>query len=117
MAWNIITELLWRKDSQRYLRIRYEDFVREPQQWSQRMTGLAGKPQALLPFDAEGRLNVGVAHTVAGNPNRFDSGSIGIRADQEWESRIATRQRLAVTALTFPVLHRYDYPVAPSRKH
>ena len=29
-VWNVLTELLWRSDRERYLRIRYEDFVAEP---------------------------------------------------------------------------------------
>lgn len=114
-TWNIIAERLWSHDRSRYLRLRYEDLVADPHLWSRKTCELAGISEPVLPFADDGCLNVGVSHTVAGNPNRFDSGAIRIRADQEWESLISNRQRLAATALTLPVLHRYGYRAARNR--
>ena len=115
-AWNIVTELLWRSDSSHYTRIRYEDFVCDPQRWSGAMTALCGFANAALPIDHDKKLSVGVAHTVAGNPNRFDTGSIAIRADQAWEGLIGSRQRYAVTAMTLPFLRHYGYPIGRSSR-
>lgn len=114
-TWNLIAERLWSRDRKRYLRLRYEDFAADPQLWSRRACELAGVDNPSLPFDPDGCLNVGVSHTVAGNPNRFNSGAIRIRLDHEWNSLISNRQRLAATALTLPVLHRYGYRISRSR--
>ncbi len=108
-AWNVVTELLWRHDKARYLRIRYEDFVAEPQTWSQRVLELAGVPEATLPFRDAHTIELGVTHTVAGNPNRFATGAVAIRSDDEWRRKFARRHQLSVMAFTLPVFKRYHY--------
>jgi hypothetical protein len=108
-TWNVVTELLWRDDAQRYLRIRYEDFVADPRQWSRRVAALAGLPNATLPFVDDRTIEVGVTHTAAGNPNRFNRGAVTIRGDEEWRRRFPKRDQLGVVALTLPVFARYHY--------
>jgi hypothetical protein len=49
------------------------------------------------------------AHTAAGNPMRFTSGKIAIRADERWRTSMPGSQRRAVTALTLPLLSHYGY--------
>ena len=56
---------------------------------------------------------LGISHTVSGNPNRFDTGSVALRPDQAWKKDMNPRNRNLVTALTFPLLYRYGYPLAP----
>ncbi|HEY3834131.1 MAG TPA: sulfotransferase domain-containing protein [Acidimicrobiia bacterium] len=107
--WNVLTELLWRNDRERYLRIRYEDFVAEPRVWSQRVVELAGLPHAALPFVDDRTIEVGVAHTAAGNPNRFNRGAVSIRSDDEWRRRFPRRDQLGVVGLTLPMFARYHY--------
>jgi hypothetical protein len=108
-VWNVVTELLWRGDRARYLRVRYEDFVADPRAWSARVAAIAGVPDATLPFVDDRTIEVGVAHTVAGNPNRFATGAVTIRSDDEWRRKFPRRDQLGVVGLTLPVFTRYRY--------
>lgn len=64
-----------------------------------------------LPFMGERGVELGASHTVSGNPNRFQTGMVRLRPDDEWVSRIRLRDRTLVTLLTFPLLARYGYPI------
>jgi hypothetical protein len=48
---------------------------------------------------------------VAGNPNRFKTGQVTIRLDDEWTRRMPRTRRLVVRALLWPFLLRYGYPL------
>jgi hypothetical protein len=90
--------------------LRYDDLAERP------AAALAGVLQRLgLPGDtsvlASGRLPGRVNHTVAGNPVRLTRGEIAIRPDVEWRRGIAPRARRTVTALTWPLLLRYGFPL------
>jgi hypothetical protein len=50
-------------------------------------------------------------HTVDGNPMRFLRGSVAVRRDEEWKANMAKRDRRTVTAMTFPLLMKYGYPM------
>lgn len=50
-------------------------------------------------------------HTVAGNPLRMGGGDHELRLDTRWEVGLVRSHRLAVTALTAPLLMAYGYPV------
>ncbi len=93
------------------LRIRYEDFVRDPRAGLESLASHAGAP--LGPEDdglgRGDRLALGVDHTVAGNPMRFTTGEITIRADEAWRDDMPARDRRLVTGLTWPFLRRYGY--------
>jgi hypothetical protein len=56
-------------------------------------------------------VEVGTHHTVAGNPVRFRSGPVTLAADEEWRSRMPSRDRRVVAAMTAPLLARYGYPL------
>jgi hypothetical protein len=56
-------------------------------------------------------VELGTNHTLAGNPNRFRTGSVRIAEDDEWQSRLARRDRMVMTSATLPMLLRYGYPV------
>jgi hypothetical protein len=111
-SWNASAEALWRRTPDRYLRLRYEDFVAEPRESLKRILGLVGVT-AELPLAGEREVRLGVSHTVSGNPNRFETGAVELRPDREWISEMSPRDRALVTALTLPLLHRYGYSVTP----
>ena len=111
-SWNASAEALWRRTPQEYLRVRYEDFVADPRESLERILGLVGVT-AELPLAGEREVRLGVSHTVSGNPNRFDTGSVELRPDHEWISRMRPRDRTLVTALTFPLLPHYGYRITP----
>jgi hypothetical protein len=110
-AWNLSAELLWRRSPGRYMMLRYEDFVRAPRETVGRIVGMLGEGDRRLPFVSEREAELGLSHTISGNPNRFDTGTIELRPDREWASKMRSRDRALVTLLTLPLLARYGYPV------
>jgi hypothetical protein len=114
-AWNASSEALWGGDSGRYMRLRYEDFVYDPRRAVTNILGMLREDANRLPF-AGRDLELGVSHTVAGNPNRFSRGPVGLRTDEEWASLMRPWDRTLVTLLTFPLLARYGYPVFSGAK-
>jgi hypothetical protein len=108
---NIAAETLWGRREDRYLRLRYEDLVADPASALREVGRFVDEdldPTAIL---SGGEVTVRPTHSAWGNPNRFDSGRIEIRADDAWRDRLTTPDRLVTTALTWPLLRRYGYPV------
>ena len=93
-----------------YLRVRYEDLVRDPVAWVRRIAAFAGCAPGELPFTDDGLLKLGITHSVAGNPVRHRTGAVPIAADDEWRSGMSGRAHAVVTALTAPLLPRLGYP-------
>jgi Sulfotransferase family len=108
------TEILWRGNPDRYLRVRYEDFVREPQATVRRIAALANEVPEALPFSSQTTVRLRPTHSVSGNPNRFTTGSVEVRADDEWVHLMRRTDRMLTTMLTWPLLLRYGYPLSPA---
>lgn len=92
------------------LRVHYEDLVAHPREQLARVAAFAGLELDGLDF-VEGttvRLDR-VAHTVAGNPMRFQQGWVSIALDDEWRDALPAHQRRLVTLLTLPGLLRNGY--------
>lgn len=88
---------------------RYEDVVAAPERQIRRVLDLAGTGDAELPFLDGGRLQLGLTHTISGNPSKFRTGTIDIRADDEWRRAMSVGARRTVTAITWPGLVRFGY--------
>ena len=110
-SWNASAEALWRHTPERYLRLRYEDFVSNPRKSFEDILDLIGEKEAEPPLVGDREVKLGVSHTVSGNPNRFETGGVALRTDREWISKMRPRDKALVTALTFPLLTHYRYPV------
>jgi hypothetical protein len=111
-AWNASAEALWRRTPDKYLHLRYEDFVADPRASLERILGLVGVT-AEPPLAGEREVRLGVSHTVSGNPNRFETGAVELRPDREWISKMNPRDKALVTSLTLPLLRRYGYHTIP----
>jgi hypothetical protein len=111
--WQAATELLWRGRPDRYLRVRYEDFVRAPAEVVGRVAELVGERPAELPFQSDATVWLGPTHSVSGNPNRFATGPVEVRPDDQWVERMGRADRLLVTAVTWPLLLHYRYRLRP----
>jgi hypothetical protein len=113
IAQNVVTERLWTesREEAKYVRVRYEDFVRDPRHTVQSIAALVGEEADLAFFSSRNTARLQPTHTVAGNPARFSEGEIEIAADEEWRRAISHRDRWLVTAMTLPLLIRYGYPV------
>jgi len=93
------------------VRVRYEDLVDNPRRELVRVLEVFDTPRddAALSFVHERSVELGVTHTVAGNPNRFDVGRVDLRQDDAWRERMQQSQRRLVERLTRPLAIRYGY--------
>lgn len=111
-VWNVSIEVLSRSvlKSENYLRIRYEDFVEEPKSTIEQIMGLLQfSSQVEFPFDSDNQVQINPSHIIAGNPVRFQTGKIRLCPDFAWQEKMKAHHRFLVTALTWPLLHRYGY--------
>jgi len=88
------------------IRIRYEDFARDPGAVIERIVGLLGG--TLL---TTGRAATPFVHSISGNPIRFQKTPAPVLVDDEWRSRMTLADRRLVTAMTAPLLGAYRYRV------
>jgi hypothetical protein len=107
--WNGTAEGLWRGEAERYLRVRYEDVIARPQPAIARMLALVGEPAEGLPFVSDHEVELRATHGVAGNPSRFTTGVVALRADTEWRRAMRARDRAVVNAISWPMLLRHGY--------
>jgi hypothetical protein len=114
-VWNAAAGAIWRGEPNRYLALRYEDLVADPRAALGSILALVGEGDPRLPFVNGREVDLGVNHTVAGNPNRFKIGKTTLRLDDEWRRRMRLRDRAVVTLLTLPGLLRHGYPIALTR--
>jgi len=106
---NAEMELLGRRVAM--TRLVYEAFAQDPKAETLRVlrdVGLAVDPDDLR-FLEDGAADLRTNHTVAGNPNRLDTGTVRVRVDAAWREKLSAFQRLQVTAMTWPMLLRYGY--------
>lgn len=96
-----------------YLFVRYEDAVVDPAPHLERMMAHAGSEtgRSALPIDGSRIAVTSAMHTVMGNPVRLERGSLKLKVDDEWRSRMAPKARRTVTAITLPLLLSYRYPL------
>jgi len=113
--WNVHNGLSLglRRHAASYRRIRYEDFVASPHDVARSLLDRYGID---LDIDASvrGTIDLDRQHTLSGNPMRFEHGAVAVEEDVEWLTAMARRDRLVVTALTWPLLITFGY--RPSRR-
>jgi hypothetical protein len=115
---NMGAELIRRSHpADRYMLVRYEDFILRPRATIESVATMMGQPASEAPFVDERTVNLQPNHTVGGNPDRLKHGPIQLRSDDEWIDRQASRDRLKATAVAFPLLARYGYPVRQHARH
>ena len=107
--WNTAAGAFWRKAPERYMRVRYEDFVRKPRNTMERICAFVGEEVTDSPFVSETEVQLTPSHSVAGNPSRFTTGLVTLRADDEWRTKMRRTDRAVVSAVTWPLLLRHGY--------
>jgi len=107
--WNTAAGTFWRSSPERYLRLRYEDVIREPRRAIDRICAFVGEDVAGSPFVSDTEVQLTPSHSVAGNPSRFTTGLVTLRPDDEWQTEMRTTDRAVVTTVTWPLLLRYHY--------
>jgi Sulfotransferase family len=111
LMWNSLTAAWWPRSSKHNILVRYEDLVRDPAVTVGRILQVVGSglPANLISGHS---VTLSPTHSVAGNPNRHDSGVVQLRSDDEWRLAMRRRERLFVTALTAPGLRRFGYEMS-----
>jgi len=110
MVWNVTGEMMRLRRPDRYLRVRYEDFISDPKAVTSKVSGFIGADLTPL-ISQDGSIEVTDSHSVSGNPSRFDTGQVRLRPDHEWRSQIRPWDRAVATLITWPLMLRYSYPV------
>jgi hypothetical protein len=113
---NGLIEVLVRRrlPADRYMRVRYEDFVERPRATVHAICSFAGEPDARSPFVGERTVRLQPSHAIVGNPRvRSLAGRLELRLDNEWETGMKARARLLATLAAAPLLQRYGYPMFP----
>jgi hypothetical protein len=110
-GWNAAAEWIGRRHPDRYLRIRYEDFSHLPRGTVEAILRLAQERSVPLPFRGEHSVSLGPNHTVRGNPDRFQTGTIEITPDLRWEKMMPATARWTAELLAWPMMLRYGYPL------
>lgn len=108
---SVLAEWAVRRVAPRSIRLRYEDFIRDPRRSLETITQFVGEPVENLPLADERTLLLGENHTIMGNASRFATGAVTLRIDDEWQSGMSSFERGWVTLLTSPLLLRYGYPL------
>lgn len=114
MISNIGSEMLWRRDRERFRFLRYEDFVRDPAAAMASIGAFMGEPSGAVALPEGMRLDQSKVHTAWGNPNRVGRTTIEIREDEAWKRELSTWGKFVLTVCNFPLIVRYGYPILPS---
>ena len=109
--WNTLTEVVLAGKPTRYIRLRYEDLMKDTRGSLTRILEMVGSGDARLPFLQSDVVELQPSHSISGNPMRMQHGRVEVKPDVEWIERMNTRDRLLVAALTGPVMGRYGYPL------
>ncbi|GGN10783.1 sulfotransferase family protein [Lentzea pudingi] len=113
-AVNAASDLLALAGRSRYLRVRHEDFSARPAEVIDEVMAFAGITGP-NPVSADGTVELGVNHTVTGNPDRFHRGRVLIGDNARWRTELDWKPRTLTTAASAPQLLRYGYPVLTRR--
>lgn len=95
------------------LLVRYETLIAQPRTQLEeicRFLGIDPEDEELGFLEGQ-YIHLRSAHTVDGNPMRFFHGRLELSLDEAWRSRLRTRHRILVTALTWPLMRGYGYKV------
>jgi hypothetical protein len=114
--WNITIEALARKAHRPYRLLRYEDLMNDPEPRAREVLEFAGQPNGNLPFAGRHEVRLGENHTVSGNPIRFDTGTVQLRADERWRTQMSKLAAVATNLITWPVRVRLGYPLPDSSR-
>jgi len=113
MQWNarnLSAEVFLRRSTERYMKLRYEDFVQSPQASVESILKFLGEQDVKIPFVTADTVKLSkVIHSVHGNPVRFRRGLVKLKMDKEWRKKMNKRHKLTVSALTWPLRLKYGY--------
>jgi hypothetical protein len=114
VAWNIGFHLLG-VSRLPYRKLTYESFVAQPRATLETLSSFTGECLSDLQSTREGEVTLSGHHIFSANPMRARTGTIAIELDTGWQSELALNDLAKVTAVTWPLLSAYGYPIGPPR--
>lgn len=113
LSWNLknsAVEMLLNRSPERYLRISYEDFVRNPKTAVESVLNLVREKVTQLPFRDDSTVEMGIDHIFAGSPSsRSEIGAVKLRLDERWKNEMKAIDKAVVTKLTWHCRKKYEY--------
>jgi hypothetical protein len=109
-SYNLLSEAL-KCRAKSYRLVRYEDFLRDPGAVLRATAADVVGSAPEMPFLQGMEATIRPQHSLAGNPDKLDSGKVRIG---EPKRPADGSHRLLVNLLTFPLQMRYRYPVRPA---
>jgi hypothetical protein len=94
--------------SNRYIKMRYEDFINTPQEKVRAILKILNVGKVQLPFISSNEVMLKTSHGLCGNPGRFNCGVEKLEMDNRWKN-MKLSDNLMATFLTWPLLLRYNY--------
>jgi hypothetical protein len=108
VAWRVFNSTIERlvsgKGSGCYQVLRYEDFVADPEVYCKKLLDWIGLER---PF--EQRESTACAHSVSGNPCRFQSGKLKITSDERWRDGLSRWESRVVSHICGSMQRKYGY--------
>jgi hypothetical protein len=113
MADNLMVQVALRRLAHRYVLVRYEDLVADPERWLSQVANATGLPLADPRAAVD---NVALPpedhHRIAGNPGvRRLGNAVNLSLDEEWRSGLPFASRRLVTTLCALLMAVYGYPL------
>jgi hypothetical protein len=108
VATHLAIERMLMKKAERYMRIRYEDFIERPRRTVEAVLEMLGVVQC-PPFVSDNAVQLRPVHCLSGNPSRFKRGVVTLTRDEEWRTGMSPSDRLKATAVSLPLLWKYGY--------
>ena len=98
-------------------RLHYERLLADPPGSARLLADFLGVPgQSIDDFVSRDHVSIGPAHQIAGNHMRFQTGTVPLRADDQWRESLPDGSRRVVTALTAPLMVGYGYRIGGGGK-
>lgn len=107
-ARNLILDRAGARFGDRYMRVKYEEFVQEPKACVENILQHIGATGKDLSYMTPDGVMLKRNHCVYGNPDLFKSGKIQLKLDERWKA-MTKGDKLVATTLTWPFMKRYGY--------
>jgi hypothetical protein len=109
LSTNLLGEVVRRRlPADRSMVLRYEEFVRRPQEALRSIISFVEEEGDELPFVSDHTVRLQPSHTASGNRSRFARGEVLLQLDEAWRAG-PIGMRITVTGLALPGLLRYGY--------
>jgi hypothetical protein len=107
--WNLEIETALRRRAQTYLRVRFEDFVRNPVDVTRAILATVEHEASDLPFVGRDAVRLPSHHMVEGHASRFRTGIVPITPSTAWRERLTRRRDLTTSLFALPLQLAYGY--------